>query len=76
MQRVIDERAQAPAGPGRAAERRRAGRGDDRRARSPGDAGAQALTFAPCLAPVKKVGPLVPIGGDFDLGGEGGWMAR
>ena len=42
---------------------------------SPDDADALALTFAQQGAPVKKAGPLVPIGGDFYCGGEGGWMA-
>ena len=42
---------------------------------SPGDADALALTFARAAAPVKKVGPLVPIGGDFYCGGGDGWMA-
>ncbi len=41
---------------------------------SPDDADALALTFAQTVAPVKKVGPLVPIGGDYYCGGEGGWM--
>ena len=40
------------------------GRGN-RRLNPPGDAAALALTFAQPVAPVKKVGPLVPIGGDF-----------
>ena len=44
--------------------------------RSPDDADALALTFAQQVAPVKKAGPLVPIGGDFYPGGDGGWMAR
>ena len=38
---------------------------------SPADADALALTFAQAVAPVKKPGPLVPIGGDFYCGGEG-----
>ena len=42
---------------------------------SPDDADALALTFAQQVAPVKKEGPLVPIGGDFYPGGDGGWMA-
>ena len=42
---------------------------------SHGDADAVALTFARRVAPVKKQGPLVPIGGDFYRGGDG-WMAR
>ena len=42
---------------------------------SPDDADALALTFAQAVAPVKKAGPLVPIGGDFYCGGGGGWMA-
>ncbi len=41
---------------------------------SPDDADALGLTFAQRVTPVKKQGPLVPIGGDFYLGGEGGWM--
>ena len=41
-----------------------------------GDADAVALTFAQQVAPVKKQGPLVPIGGDFYCGGGDGWMAR
>ena len=41
----------------------------------PGDAAALALTFAQQVAPVKKPGPLVPIGGDYYSGGGGGWMA-
>ncbi len=43
---------------------------------SPDDGDALALTFAEPVKPVKKQdGPLVPIGGGFFGGGEGGWMA-
>ena len=41
---------------------------------SPEDADDLALTFAQRVAPMKKPGPLVPIGGDFYCGGDG-WMA-
>ena len=58
-------------GPGRGRRRRDA---DDEDLDSPDDADVRALTFAQQVAPVKKVGPLVPIGGDFYLGGERGWM--
>ena len=42
---------------------------------SPDEADALALTFAECVAPVKKAGPLVPIVGDYCCGGGDGWMA-
>ena len=42
---------------------------------SPGDADALALTFAQQVAPVKKAGPLVPIGGGYYPSGGDGWMA-
>ena len=42
---------------------------------SPDDADALALTFAQAVAPVKKPGPLVPIGGGHYPSGGDGWMA-
>ncbi len=39
------------------------------------DAGALALTFARAVAPVKKPGPLVPIGGGYYPSGGDGWIA-
>ena len=43
---------------------------------APDAADALALTFAQQVAPVKKAGPLVPIGCDYYPGGEGGWIAE
>ena len=42
---------------------------------SPDDADALALTFAQAVAPMKKQGPLVPIGGGYYPSGGDGWMA-